>query len=107
MICPAYGTVATPHTMTVRIINALHYAMLWNLVGFPSGIVPVDLVRESEAHYKSKTDDLLTTEANKVMQVSAGMPIAIQIAAKPYQDEVVLGVMKQIENIFQFHQHPL
>jgi Asp-tRNA(Asn)/Glu-tRNA(Gln) amidotransferase A subunit family amidase len=32
------------------------------------------------------------------------MPLGVQIAAKTNQDEKLLGVMKQIEEEFQFHQ---
>ncbi|CAG9313380.1 unnamed protein product [Blepharisma stoltei] len=106
VICPAYATVAPPHTKTVEIFDALDYCMFWNVVEYPSGIVPVRLVEENETNFESEINDLFTRSAKKIMAVSAGMPIGIQIAGKPYHDEVVLGVMKQVEDIFKFHKHP-
>ena len=35
------------------------------------------------------------------------MPITIQVAALDHEDEKALGVMKQIQGIFEFHKFAL
>lgn len=107
IICPVFGLVAPNHNTTVELLPALSYSCIWNAVGYPTGIVPVKLVSAGEDIYYDKYNDITTKAAKKCMQGSEGLPIALQIVALPYKDELLLGVMKLVENIFQFHKHPI
>ena len=64
-------------------------------------------VLPGEDNYNSKVEDALTRNARKVMKGSVGLPLAIQVIALPYEDEKALAVMKLLEGIFNFHEHPL
>eukprot|EP00928_Gymnodinium_smaydae_P041230 TRINITY_DN27912_c0_g1_i1.p1 TRINITY_DN27912_c0_g1~~TRINITY_DN27912_c0_g1_i1.p1 ORF type:complete len:601 (-),score=80.79 TRINITY_DN27912_c0_g1_i1:123-1892(-) len=82
------------------------YAVAWNLLAVPAGIIPVNsFVREDEQCYlapdadgkpaspKDKFDKGLTAAMNN----SAGLPLSAQIIALPYNDEVIVRLMKDIE----------
>ena len=92
VICPAFGVAAPQHEKGIDVLGAFVYSAIWNVVGYPAGVVPVDTA---------------TIWAKKVMENSSGIPYALQIVGLPYKDELVLGVMRQIEKIFQFHRYPL
>lgn len=104
VISPAYGTAATPHKEAYKVISSLIYSSVWNLLGYPAGVVPIDFVRDNETFYQSKYDDLVTKGARAVTKSSVGLPMAIHVASLPFRDEIALAVMKQIEDIFQFHK---
>jgi len=107
VISPCYGTLAPPHGKAVDVMPGLAYCILWNVVSYPSGIVPVALASTEDAYYESSIKDIPSSRAKKVMQESAGLPVAIQVSALPFKDELLLGVMKKIEKIFHFYKLPL
>ena len=88
-------------------VNALVYCFVWNVVAFPSGVVPVCLVKSDETEYKDEFNDFISDAGKRHMKNSEGMPVGLQVVGLPYKDELVLKGMKLIENIFQFHKHPL
>ena len=40
------------------------------------------------------------------MKDSEGLPVGVQIAALPWQDEKCLAAMKELESVVDFHQLP-
>ena len=73
---------------------------IWNLLDFPAGVVPIGV--ESGQHV---TDDVggddsssnFTKLARQHMKESVGMSIGVQIIGKPYQEELVLRGMVELE----------
>ena len=41
------------------------------------------------------------------MKNSEGMPLGVQITTLPYQEELCLNVMKQVESEIGFHELPI
>ena len=107
VICPVFGLVAPQHDTTVDVAPCLVYSFIMNLLSLPTGIVPVGTVKKGEDFYKDDYNDLLTSACNKVMENSEGLPYAVQVVGLPYKDEVVLRVMKEVENIFGFYSYGL
>jgi fatty acid amide hydrolase len=107
VICPNFGLVAPQHGLTVEVAPSLVYSFIINSMGLPAGSVPAGLVKPEEAFYTDIENDLLTLSCNKVMSESAGLPYSIQVISLPFQDEIVLKVMKKLENILNFHSFPL
>lgn len=107
VISPLSALPAFPHRgselMTIFLVNQI----IANSIQFPAGVVPAGRVQPGEDHYDSPVQDTLTTNAKKVMKDSVGLPIGIQVTALPYEDEKALGVMKLLEGIFHFHEHPI
>ena len=59
-------------------IRGQSYASLWNLLGYPAGVVPVTTVAAAED------------------QGAAGLPVGVQVAARERREDVVLGLMRAI-----------
>ena len=73
--------------------------MLFNILHLPAGVVPMTLVRDDEQYYEDHlNNDRAVALAKDVCRESAGLPIGIQLAGWPNDDERVLGVMKELEN---------
>jgi amidase len=62
---------------TVEYLDAVRYTQWFNTLGAPAAVVPVGRSPE-------------------------GLPIGVQIAARPFEDEVVLGVAEIVDRAFGF-----
>jgi fatty acid amide hydrolase len=100
LICPTYPTVAPHHGSTRHLGPAAgSYATLYNLLGMPSGVVPVTIVGEREETDRSRKDsrDLSDLTAAEVENGSAGMPVSVQIVARHWREDIVLKLMETLE----------
>ncbi len=75
IICPVVATPAKLHGLALKEIKDLTYTMSYNLAGCPGVVVRCG-----------------TSEQ--------GLPIGVQILAKPWHDEVALKIAKKLEDIF-------
>ncbi|MDX6592825.1 MAG: amidase [Gaiellales bacterium] len=78
VICPVYPVPAVEHGKSGDVVGGQSYSSLWNLLGFPAGVAPVTTVQEREE------------------QASAGLPVGVQVAARPWREDLVLGLMSAI-----------
>lgn len=97
ILCPAHATPAVPHTLSAQFVVAGSYSMLFNLLQFPAGVVPVTVVRPSEAERPGTPQDRFDRVAREVDKRSAGLPVGVQVAGPPFSDEWVLAVMLALE----------
>ncbi|XP_075688151.1 fatty-acid amide hydrolase 1-like [Rhinoderma darwinii] len=94
--------------MAVR--GAVSYTILYNLVDFPAGVLPVtkvtredeEALKEYEGHHKDVWDKLL----KKAVSDSVGLPVAVQCVALPWQEEQCLRLMKEVENVTRMEKRP-
>ncbi|MGH7271943.1 MAG: amidase family protein, partial [Polyangiaceae bacterium] len=96
LLTSAYATPALPHGLSQNFTVASSGSMMFNAVHFPAGVVPVARVRPDETK-RAAGRDLLEKRAATVDAQSAGLPVGVQVAARPWSDHVVLAVMKAIE----------
>lgn len=80
----------------------LEYSVMWNLTGFPSGIIPVTKVLADEQHFTDQYKDSWTEVIHDDCQNSNDMPIGIQVIGYAFEDEKVLGIMKQLEEKIEY-----
>jgi fatty acid amide hydrolase len=73
------------------------YAPLANVSGFPAGIVPVTRVRPDEESDRPASRDQVDRVAREAERGSAGLPIAVQVIARPWRDHIALAAMAKIE----------
>ena len=104
LISPVLPYTAIKHNYSEVASALIGTTLIYNLIGSPAGSVPVRRVRKDEQHYESKVHDSLDFVMKKLAEGSEGLPIGIQVASMAYQDEKCLGVMKEIEECFQFHE---
>jgi amidase len=85
LLCPVASVPAWKHGerkwivdgRTVEYLDAVRYTQWFNTLGAPAAVVPVGRSPE-------------------------GLPIGVQIAARPFEDEVALGVAEIVDRVFGF-----
>jgi fatty acid amide hydrolase len=70
----------------------------WTLLAFPAGIVPVTRVQLEETTGYEGGNDRIAKKTATILSGSEGLPIGVQVVAKPYREEVMLAVMAAIES---------
>jgi fatty acid amide hydrolase len=96
LVCAAHATPALPHGGASNFTLAGSGSMLWNLVQFPAGVVPVKRVESHEAR-RDLPRDMLEKRAAKFDKASAGLPVGVQVVARPWREDLCLAVMGAIE----------
>ncbi|OWF40686.1 Fatty-acid amide hydrolase 1 [Mizuhopecten yessoensis] len=99
LICPGFAFPAVRSGNVFNVMGGVTYTVLFNLLNYPTGSMPVTKVTcEDEANmadYPSKTAYEKAMKKDNVG--STGLPVNIQCAAQPYQEELVLRVMAELE----------
>uniref|UniRef100_A0A8D3D797 Fatty-acid amide hydrolase 1 n=1 Tax=Scophthalmus maximus TaxID=52904 RepID=A0A8D3D797_SCOMX len=102
LLCPMIGP-AYNFLYCGRVTPALSYTMLYNLLTFPAGVVPVSTVtaedEEELKHYKGNYQDYWDKLFKKAVSGGEGLPVAVQCVALPWQDELCLRLMKEVEQL--------
>ncbi|KAL3315813.1 hypothetical protein Ciccas_005552 [Cichlidogyrus casuarinus] len=104
LICPVFAGVV-PKKSTPAIINnnSVFYTALYNLLDFPAGVVCVTRTNEQDlqdaekqaADYRKAHDKMNTIIHGD--QTILNLPVSVQVAGKPFKEEQVLRVMKELE----------
>ncbi|VDP70485.1 unnamed protein product [Echinostoma caproni] len=85
-------------------IPSIVYTILFNLVDYPAGSVPVDRVIKEDIEQANR----LMTEARENgdrhyemlyyhQSDTLGLPLGVQVVGKPFEEELVLRVMRELE----------
>jgi len=69
----------------------------YNLLGYPAGVVPVTRVRAGEESERAESRDIVEKLARECELGSAGLPIGVQVAARPWREHVALAAMHVVE----------
>ncbi|EGR33635.1 hypothetical protein IMG5_047440 [Ichthyophthirius multifiliis] len=105
VVCPSLGTPALKHGKNSENFLTSIYTYIWNFVDFPAGIIPVTKVLENEQHYKnSRINDSISKDIDQNMKNTKGMPVGVQVVGLPNMDELVLNLMKQIDEKIGFYK---
>lgn len=97
ILCPPCPLPAYTHGASTDLLTAGSYAPLYNLLGYPAGVVPVTRVRAEEAPGLPTSNDIILKLAHKVSAGSAGLPVGVQVVAKPWMEHHALAAMQVIE----------
>lgn len=97
ILCPPCALPAFTHGASKDLLTAGAYACLYNLLGYPAGVVPMGHVREVEQVGRSPSRDLINQAALRVEEGSAGLPLSVQVVGRPWQEHHVLAVMAALE----------
>jgi amidase len=81
MVCPICSFPGMVHGSTYDRLSAFSYTMTYNLTGWPAAVVRAGSSRE-------------------------GLPIGVQIAARPWREDVALAVAAKIERALGGYQRP-
>jgi fatty acid amide hydrolase len=97
ILAPVCALPAYTHGSSRELLTAGAYACLYNALGYPAGVVPVTRVREDEQVGRGGSGDMVEKVALQVEQGSAGLPIGVQVVARPWREHVALAAMYAIE----------
>ncbi|KAG8003637.1 Fatty-acid amide hydrolase 1, partial [Nibea albiflora] len=107
LLCPVIGP-AFNFFYCGKLTSAVSYTMLYNLLNFPAGVVPVSTVtaddEEELKHFKGIYQDQWEKFFKEAVSGGEGLPVAVQCVALPWQDELCLRFMKEVEQLGQTEQ---
>ncbi|XP_057286688.1 fatty-acid amide hydrolase 1-like [Pezoporus wallicus] len=102
MLCPMLGPalgIGYPPKLSV----AVSYTMLYNALDFPAGVVPVTMVTDEDEEelkgYQGYFRDWWDHTMAKAFRGSVGLPVSVQCVALPWQEELCLRFMKEVETL--------
>ncbi len=99
IISPAFHILATDLYDSSKLMNLLSSNTIYNILDYPAGIVPVGICEDTS--YDDKYN-YYTKSLKKNMDSSKGLPIAVQIASICNNDELVIRLMKEVDDIYGF-----
>ncbi|WP_019139762.1 amidase [Noviherbaspirillum massiliense] len=99
ILCPAMSLPAWKHGAARDLTLGGAYSILYNLLGYPAGVVPVTRVRANEESDRPASADLVQRAARKTEEGSAGLPVGVQVVARPWREHVALAAMQEIERV--------
>jgi fatty acid amide hydrolase len=77
---------------------------MWNILEYPAGTVPISTVNADEQTYVCDLKDSMSTAASASLKGSEGLPLGIQVISLPFEDEIVLRLLKEIEQKANFYE---
>lgn len=96
ILCPACPLPAYTHGSSRNLTTAGAYSLLYNVLGYPAGVVPVTRVQQGEDMGRPPSRDVVEGTARGVEVGSLGLPIGVQVVARPWREHVALAVMRTI-----------
>jgi fatty acid amide hydrolase len=97
---PPHALPATPHLKAFDLIPAASYSMISNLLGIPAGLASLSRVRPDEEEGRPPSRDVALRQAAASDRGSAGLPLGVQVAALHFREDVVLAIMRALEEDF-------
>lgn len=97
LLGPVAATPAFTHGATKDLGVPGVYTTLFNVLGWPAGVVPWGRVRAGEESDRNPGRDLAERAAARVEAGSAGLPLAVQVAARPWREHEALAAMLALE----------
>lgn len=116
ILSPANATPALPHGAMHDAVSSCGYTFLWNLLDYSAGIVPVShvdpkldaLPYSGKRGYKTALKELGQNHAmargawmHYDAQKMAGLPTAVQVVGRRWEEEKVLGYMAAVEGALE------
>ncbi|XP_016321471.1 vitamin D3 hydroxylase-associated protein-like [Sinocyclocheilus anshuiensis] len=102
LLCPMLGP-AYSFNYCGRLTSALSYTSLYNLLNFPAGVVTVSTVMEEDeaqlSQYTGAHGDMWDKLFVKAVKGGVGLPVAVQCVSLPWQDEMCLRFMREVEQL--------
>jgi fatty acid amide hydrolase len=98
-ICPPHALPALRHGASAELTVAAGACYWANLLGVPAGVVPVTRVRADEQCERPDSRDAVERTAAATDAGSIGLPIGVQVVARPWREDVVLSVMQSLEEV--------
>jgi fatty acid amide hydrolase len=96
LVCPPHVVPALRHRESGDFVMSVGAEFRWTLLNFPAGIVPVTRAHRAELG-RYPAHDRVEKKVAAIDAASSGLPIGVQVVARPFEEHVLLGVMRAIE----------
>jgi len=100
LLAPPFLTPSVQHDQSLQMSYEGSYALMFNYLGMPAGVVSTTRVRPDETASRPRCRDKAVQAAAKVDEHSSGLPVGVQVAAPPWCEDLVLAVMASLEEPF-------
>ena len=97
VICPPHVVPALGHRESGDFALSLGAEFRWTLLDFPAGIAPVTTVAQDDIGRCPRPTDRVEKKLSRIDGASLGLPVGVQIVARPYREEVLLSVMRTLD----------
>ncbi|MFC5448646.1 amidase [Paenibacillus aestuarii] len=101
LLAPPFLTPSIQHDQSLQMSYEGSYALTFNYLGMPAGVVSTTRVRPEETSNRSRSSDKSVQAAAKADEHSSGLPVGVQVAAPPWREDLVLAVMACLEEQFK------
>jgi Asp-tRNA(Asn)/Glu-tRNA(Gln) amidotransferase A subunit family amidase len=101
LVCPPLPTPAFLHRTWTEASPAMSYCSVFNVLGLPAGVLPATRVAAGEESDRPRIADLSERALARIEQGSTGLPIGVQVASRPWREDLVLTVMRALEEEFR------
>ena len=101
IISPVCALPAFLHNTADKVGLGGIYTALHNVTGFPTGVATISEVGHDEAIGRKRTADLAVRTASKIEANASGLPLGVQIAARPWKEQVVLALINVLHKRLQ------
>jgi fatty acid amide hydrolase len=101
ILCPPFATPALTHGASEHLFPAASYALVYNVLGAPAGVVSLTKVRPGEESDREVSKDMADITARNVERGSVGLPVAVQVVARHWREDIVLSLMAALEDHFR------
>ena len=97
VLCPALPITAPLHGSVNDMADFWGSALLFNVLGLPAGVAPITRVQPGEESDRPPSRDRAEQALARAEQGSAGLPVAVQVAAAPWREDIVLALLMALE----------
>lgn len=97
VICPPHVVPALGHRESGDFALSLGAEFRWTLLNFPAGVAPVTSVGREDIGRGPSPTDRVEKKRNRIDEASLGLPVGVQIVARPYREEILLAVMRALD----------
>ena len=103
ILSPACALPAFTHGSRRDLLATGGYTILYNVLGYPAGVVPLTRVHSDEEVGRAPSRDMMEKAARNVELGSAGLPVGVQVVARPWREHVALAAMRALEEAASKH----
>jgi Asp-tRNA(Asn)/Glu-tRNA(Gln) amidotransferase A subunit family amidase len=101
LLAPVHVRPTHPHMTSKDITPTVCYSTLYNLLDYPAGTLPVTTVQPGDVWESPMVDKILDPRVRKAyrqtLAADVRFPVGVQLIGRPFQEELVLRGMLQLE----------
>lgn len=90
-----------PQISIFFLLASVIYTFIWNALDMPAGVVRFGTESGRLIERCNTEKDCYLEMIKKALPAAIGLPINVQVVAKPFQEELVLRVLCELENLYE------